>query len=436
MKLSGWGNFLGIDAQVSRPLNEINAIEAILKSQQDNKPLIARGLGRSYGDSALAAKIMMTSGLDHFLAFNEMTGELTCQAGVSLATILEVFVPKGWFLKVTPGTKFVTVGGAIASDVHGKNHHIDGCFSSHVTSLKIATVTQGVVECTRDKNSDLFFTTCGGMGLTGIILEATFKLMPIVSAYVEQTTFKANTLNEALALFDEHHDAHYSVAWIDCLATGDNLGRSLIMLGEHAKQGELVLKPKKTLNMPITMPSFLLNQYAIQAFNYLYYHKVRQVKSKQLVTYESFFYPLDAINNWNRMYGSKGFCQYQFVIPKAAGLAGMRAVLERIATSKRGSFLAVLKAFGPQNKNFLSFPMEGYTLALDFKVDAGLFELLDELDNIVLAYGGRVYLTKDARMSTQVFKKSYSQLEDFLTVRKKFGADNVFHSLQSKRLGI
>lgn len=432
MRISGWGNYPSIEAIINNPLCN----KEILEQLHTKQSVIARGLGRSYGDSALASRLISTKHLDRFIHFDESSGLLTCQSGLSLASILEFFVPKGWFLKVTPGTKYVTVGGAIASDVHGKNHHVDGCFSQHVLSLKIATVSQGIVECSREKNTDLFFATCGGMGLTGIILEATFKLLKIQSAYIEQTTLKAQNLQQALALFEEHQTANYSVAWIDCLASGTSLGRSLIMLGEHAQQGSLLLKPKKILTMPCNMPNGLLNKYSIKAFNSYYYQRIRQKTSKQLVDYESFFYPLDSIQHWNRMYGKQGFCQYQFVLPKTSGLEGMTDILKRIVMLKRGSFLAVLKTFGKHNKNYLSFPMAGYTLALDFKRDKTLFKELNELDKMVLDFGGRIYLTKDSRMSKGIFQQSYAQLDDFIKIRQHYGADKQLHSLQSQRLGI
>ena len=316
MNLSGWGHFPVIEANQTKVLSDAMLLASLESFKESKQSVMARGLGRSYGDSALASNILSMTSLDHFIDFDEYSGLLTCQAGVSLENILDTFVPKGWFLTVTPGTQFVTVGGAIASDVHGKNHHIDGCFSQHVTKLTLATVTEGIIECSRDNNADLFFATCGGMGLTGIILEATFKLTRIVSAYVEQTTIKANNLEEALSLFDAHAKAHYSVAWIDCLAGGDRLGRSLILLGEHAKQGSLLLKPKKTVSLPFNLPNFVLNQYSIKTFNALYYQRIRPVESTQLVDYQSFFYPLDAINHWNRLYGKDGFCQYQLVLLK------------------------------------------------------------------------------------------------------------------------
>ncbi|MEZ8724409.1 FAD-binding protein [Vibrio pomeroyi] len=427
-KITSWGKYPLIDANINVP----STSQKLANEMQSG---IARGLGRSYGDSALSENIVVSEQLNHFISFDENTGTLRCEAGVSLDDILTSFVPKGWFLSVTPGTKFVTVGGAIASDVHGKNHHLEGSFSDHVTSLTLITNAQEIT-CSREDNPDLFHATCGGMGLTGIITEATFKLKPITSAYINQKVVKAKNLEIALALFEQYKDVTYSVAWIDCLSTGDNLGRSLLMLGEHADKGELTTHKDGLLNMPCDMPSSLLNKYTIQAFNSAYYNKQLKEEVNNTVHYDPFFYPLDGINNWNRMYGGNGFTQYQFVIPKEAGKEGLSEILEAIAESKQGSFLAVLKVFGEGNKNHLSFPMEGYTLALDFKLNDKLFALLDRLDIIVRKYEGRLYLSKDVRMSEEMFKAGYLQWEEFQALRKEYGVDELYHSLQSKRIGL
>lgn len=434
MELTGWGKYPSIESEVITPLNISDINDLLLNA--DSNSLITRGLGRSYGDSSLAPQVISTAYLDHFLRFDEDSGNLTCSAGVSLADIIQVFVPKGWFLPVTPGTKFVTIGGAVASDVHGKNHHIDGSISDHIISMRIATISDGIIKCSREHHSELFYATCGGMGLTGVILEATIKMVSIQSAYINETTIKAPNLKEALLLIEKYKERTYSVAWIDCLSSGTSLGRSLLMLGEHSDRGDFRTGKSGQLTVPVDMPGFLLNRYSIQALNSLYYRRIRKQQSAHVVHYEPYFYPLDGIHEWNRLYGKSGFTQYQFVLPKDAGLEGMSEVLKRIAESKRGSFLAVLKAFGKGNNNYLSFPMEGYTLALDFKLDKGLFNLLNELDSIVLDYSGRLYLSKDARMSETMFKQSYPRWTEFMEVRSKYGADQVFNSLQSQRLGI
>ena len=434
MQLSGWGNSPTISAEVFYPLTPEDVLRRICDNPQ--KPFIARGLGRSYGDSSLASHVISARYLDHLLSFDESSGVLTCSAGVSFADILSVFVEKGWFPPVTPGTKFVTVGGAIASDIHGKNHHREGSFTDHVSGLKIATVSDGIVECSRERHPQLFHATCGGMGLTGVILEATFRLKSIESAYIDATLLKAANLAEALELFAIHQNAPYSVAWIDCVSPGRLRGRSVVMLGEHANYGGLTLDKSPKLVVPVNMPNFVLNRYSIRTFNALYYNRLRKKQTARRPHYERFFYPLDGILHWNRLYGKDGFTQYQFALPEEASLEGLTVVLERVTASPYAPVLAVLKVFGKGNANYLSFPMEGCTLALDFKLDTGLFKLLNELDSIVLDYGGRVYLTKDMCMSAEMFKQGYPDWQAFMKVRKAYGADQVFHSLQSQRLGL
>lgn len=433
MLTHGWGRYPVVDAQVRSPSTRTGFSVALSKLPG---AAIARGMGRSYGDSALCSHVLGTAHLDLLLDFDETAGIVRCGAGVTLAELLDVFVPRGWFLPVTPGTKFVSIGGAIASDVHGKNHHRDGCFSEYVSSLDLLLGTGEIVTCSRTRHADLFHATCGGMGLTGIILEASIRLKPVRSTLIEQTTHKAANLAEALSLFDMHRDAHYSVAWIDCLTMGAAMGRSLLMLGEHADSGGLRPHKKSSRSVPIDMPAQLLNRFSVTAFNTLYYHRIRKKQSHQHVHYEPFFYPLDGIQHWNRLYGKRGFTQYQCVLPKAAGLDALNMLLKKITASGRGSFLAVLKAFGKENANFLSFPIEGYTLALDFKMEDGLLDLLEELDAMVLDHGGRLYLTKDARMSEKTFKRSYPRWEAFQDIREKYGARGKFASHQSQRLGL
>lgn len=432
MELYGWGRYPRIQAGLTFP----QTVAAVKAETNRIDQLIPRGLGRSYGDSSLSKNVLETRFLNRYIAFDEVSGLLTCDAGVSLAEILETFVPKGWFLPVTPGTRFVTVGGAIASDVHGKNHHLDGTLGQHVEEISLILGNGEQVTASPDINADLFHATCGGMGLTGIIVSASIRLKRIYSSQINETTIKAPNLDAVLNAFEENQTATYSVAWIDCLAKGKELGRSLLMLGEHAAQGDLTVPKAKAVSVPLDMPAILLNQSSIQAFNSLYYNRIRQPKQTRTIHYEPFFYPLDKLANWNRLYGKQGFTQYQFVLPKEAGLAGMRGILERIAASGHGSFLAVLKAFGLGNQNLLSFPMEGYTLALDFKAEPAVFALLDELDRLVLDHGGRLYLTKDARMSESTFKTSYPSWQRFEEIRGRYHAIGKFASRQSHRLGL
>jgi FAD/FMN-containing dehydrogenase len=432
MEISGWGRYPKINAEVIVPRTEVACVGAL----KDSDVLIPRGLGRSYGDSSLAPLVLETRELQYFQEFDPLTGVLACDAGVSLYEILNVFVPKGWFLPVTPGTRFVTVGGAIASDVHGKNHHIDGTFCEHVLSFDIALGNGEIVTASLMQNPDLFHATCGGMGLTGVIISAQIRLRPITSSEILETTIKAPNLDAVLDGFEAYADSTYSVAWIDCLAKGTDLGRSLLMIGEHATDGALTVASKKPITIPVDAPTQLLNPLSIKAFNALYYGKVYQPEKSRRIAFETYFYPLDQMLEWNRLYGKPGFLQYQFVIPKDQGRDGMRRILKEIVDSGQGSFLAVIKIFGKQNKNYLSFPIEGYTLALDFKFTSNILELLSRLDKLVLEYGGRVYLTKDARMSEQTFKLGYPHWQDFEVIREKYHAIGKFASMQSKRLGL
>ena len=338
MELYGWGRYSTIDAEVTFPLSNEQCNVALANT--DN--FIVRGLGRSYGDSSLAYKVLDTRYLDNFIAFDETTGLLSCAAGVSLKDIINNFVPLGWFLPVTPGTCFVTIGGAIASDVHGKNHHSNGTFTNHVTEIELLLGNGERVVTSPNNKPDLFHATCGGMGLTGIILSATLGLKRIKSSNIIETSIKAPDLDAILSAFEEHAGSTYSVAWIDCLARGKNLGRAVLKLGEHAEDDSLIVQKGKSLTIPFLMPSSLINHATVSVFNSFLY--ATQAKQKtQKIPFESFFYPLDKINNWNRLYGKKGFVQYQFVIPFSSGLTGLRDILERIVASGSGSFLAVLK---------------------------------------------------------------------------------------------
>ena len=401
---------------------------------KEDKSFIPYGNGRSYGDSALSEHIIYCKPHNYFLNFDEKSGVLHVQSGVMLNEIIEIFVPKGWFLKVTPGTKLITIGGAIASDVHGKNHHVEGCFSECVEEMRVMLANGDVTSC--KKGDELFKATCGGMGLTGLILDAKISLKRINSKFIDQTTIKTETLEETFEAFEKYTHMPYSVAWIDCLAKGDQLGKCLLMVGDFADDGDLNLKKKKKLNIPFNFPSFALNNLSVKAFNWLYYKRAPDGESQKKIDINTFFYPLDAINNWNRIYGKNGFTQYQFILPKEQSYEGLQEILSTIAESGKGSFLAVLKLYGKANENYLSFPMEGYSLALDFKIEKGLFELLDRLDDIVLKFGGRIYLAKDVRVNKEKFEKGYKMIEKFRTFRKKNGMVKKFASLQSKRVGI
>ncbi|HEY9490102.1 MAG TPA: FAD-binding oxidoreductase, partial [Chryseosolibacter sp.] len=333
----------------------------------------------------------------------------------------------------------ITVGGAVASDVHGKNHHVDGSFSRHIVSMTVLTGSGENLVCSSSNHADLFWATCGGMGLTGIILDVKFQLKHINTAFIRQKQIKARNLGEIMGLFEENMDSTYSVAWIDCLKRGNSFGRSILILGEHAtvdevkKEKFLEPKEKALLTVPFYFPSFVLNGLSVKIFNNLYYAKNLKRVQENVVHYDKFYYPLDSILNWNRIYGKKGFIQYQFVLPLGTGLNGLSDILKRISHRGTGSFLAVLKLFGEQD-NLISFPMRGYTLALDFPIRPGLFEFLDELDKIVADYGGRLYLSKDARMKKEIFWKTYPHAPEFKKILKIYDPQDRFVSRLSERL--
>lgn len=385
----------------------------------DNGTLLAHGLGRSYGDSCIndSHTVIPCADFDKFIAFDEKTGVLRAEAGVSLATILDVFVPRGWFLPVTPGTKFVTLGGAIANDIHGKNHHVAGTFGRHVPRFGLLRSSGEHLTCSPTENSGLYAATIGGMGLTGLITWVELKLQSIRSPYLNTRTTKFRNLDEFFDISRESDaEFEYSVSWVDCTSEGSNLGRGLFMAGNFSEQTRSRSPSKLAIPFPCQAPSYLLNSFFIRSFNTLYYNKQISRVVDGLTHYNPFFYPLDAILNWNRMYGSRGFFQYQFVVPFEQDRGIIKEIFARITRSKRASFLAVLKTFGDiPSPGIMSFPRKGVTLALDFPNDgAPTLQLMDELDKVVMDAGGNIYPAKDARMPPHVFRASHPRLEEFL----------------------
>ena len=439
-KISGWGLYPSQICQQFSPQNK-EELQYIISSL--NEECIARGNGRSYGDSALNLNnTISTLGLNKFLSYDRKRGVLECQSGVLLSDIFDIFLPKGWISPVTPGTKFVTIGGMIASDIHGKNHHIDGSFCNHILEMKVLNSENKIITCSEQHNSDLFFATCGGMGLTGIIISATIQMKQVSTAFIQQTVISTKNFKEAVKVFNETASSTYSVAWIDCLAKGKSLGRSVIFLGEHVPVGadfpknllHTHLSKNKKFSIPFFFPSFILNKFSIMIFNALYYFINSRKPKSSIIDLETFFYPLDNILNWNKIYGRKGFIQYQCVIPRLQSEKGITELLETISQSGQGSFLAVLKMFGPSKRGFFSFPCEGLTLALDFKINNKTFQLCEQLDEIVCKYNGHLYLTKDARQSSNMFNKTHPGVEELKTFRKTSNANKIFSSLQSQRL--
>lgn len=382
--------------------------------------VLARGNGRSYGDSCLNpdGTLLHTRSLDRFIRFDPATGTLRCEAGTTLAQIIELALPQGWFLPVTPGTRFVTVGGAIANDVHGKNHHRMGSFGQHVLRLELLRSDGSRRELVQSTDDALLAATIGGLGLTGCITWAELQLRRVPGPWLESESIRFGNLDEFFALSAESAATHeYTVAWIDCLARGERLGRGHFLRSDHATAAadEQPRIHHKRRGIPFTPPVSLVNGLSLRAFNTLYYWR-QPAKHKRLVShYQPYFYPLDGIEHWNRMYGPRGFIQHQCVLPPEHARDGVAALLKQIARSGQGSFLAVLKEFGQApSPGMLSFPRPGTTLALDFPVTGpGIFRLLDRLDAIVMEAGGAIYPAKDARMSRAVFRRGYPRLDEF-----------------------
>jgi FAD/FMN-containing dehydrogenase len=436
VKLSGWGRYPRIDCPVVR-MRETEEAPRIIGARSSVIPF---GNGRSYGDAALNRDgVVATRCADRFIDMDAATGIVTVEAGLLLAELIRIVLPRGWFPAVTPGTKFITIGGAIAADVHGKNHHTVGTFSQHVEWLDLLTADGSVRRCSRTADTELFDATCGGMGLTGLILRAALRLIPVESAFMQQETLQAADLETAMSLLEASETWPYTVAWIDCVTGGAQLGRSLIYRADHAKRGDAGTNPfaaptRRALAVPVDFPSFALNPLTVQAFNALYYRRGRP--GLALVDYDRYFYPLDSITGWNRIYGRRGFVQYQCVIPRAASQEALHRLLEEMVRAKSGSFLAVLKLFGAEAQGYLSFPMEGYTLALDFPANAANLALLERLDRILLDFGGRIYLAKDARQSAEMVRRGYPKLDRFKSVRAQIDPNRKFNSLLAERLDL
>lgn len=441
MKLAGWGRYPVVEARAYRP----RSVEALRQLVVSEPSLIARGNGRAYGDSAInASATVETQHLSRMIAFDPASGLLIAEAGVLLGDVIAAFLPRGWFPMVTPGTKFVTLGGAIAADVHGKNHHRIGSFRSCVDWIDVMGPDGETRRCSPQDDAALFDHTLGGMGLTGIILRAAIRLRPVETAWIRQTTTAVPNLKAAMVAFEASQVTTYSVAWIDCLGTGANLGRSIVMLGEHAVRADLLprqaqapfrIKSKRKLRIPMDLPAFTLNSLTVRAFNALYYWAGARKTGIQLVDWDSYFYPLDSILGWNRIYGRKGFAQFQCALPLDRSESGLTALLSEIAKTGSGSFLAVLKRFGKQDGAF-SFPMEGYTLALDFPLTPKTLALLERLDQITIAHGGRFYLAKDSRMTMATLRASDPRAADFQAHRESHGLTSRFRSAQSIRLAL
>ena len=415
-KLQSWGRYPPYPQTTHRCHWRAEISRTLASVVTQHGSLLPFGNGRSYGDSCLAASdhVLHMRPLDKLIEANWATGLIRAEAGVTLNELLALAIPRGWFLPVTPGTQFVTLGGALANDVHGKNHHVRGTFGCHVLRFSLIRSDCEPMVCSSGQHADLYAATIGGLGLTGIIEWVELQLVPIRSSQINVTHMRFGALDEFFALSAELDSKHeYTVAWIDCLARGKAAGRGVYMVGDHAKEGPLTFTKPTKLNVPITPPFSAINRLSLRAFNTAYFRRHRAGRHRSRIGYEPFFYPLDRILNWNRIYGPRGFQQYQCAIPESDAAPATRALLDAIAAAHSGSFLAVLKRFGNvASPGLLSFPLPGVTLALDFPQQGETTtRLFDRLDAIVREAGGRLYPAKDAHMSGEDFRSAYPAFE-------------------------
>jgi FAD/FMN-containing dehydrogenase len=433
MALTGWGRVPSVDAREIRSEN--------LTAITEHVPL-TRGLGRAYGDAALPARgdpVVAASPLaDRILAFDAATGLLHAEAGFSLDQLYRVFLPRGWFTPVTPGTRFVTLGGMVAADVHGKNHHRDGCIGEHVTQLSLRVADGRIITCSREQEPDLFRATLGGMGLTGHILEVTLRLARVPSPWIVR---EAERIPDIDAFIDRLKTAArqwpMTVGWIDGRARGGSLGRGVLLCGRWAEPHEAARTfpaLRSTVPVPFDLPAGMLNPTVVRLFNTAYYHRFSAAPRRSLVRPESFLYPLDAIGSWNRGYGRRGFVQYKCVLPEAGVRGSVRAFMEIVAGHGRASFLSVIKDCGEQGTGTLSFPLPGISIAMDIPYDRVTQTLVDQMNRFVIAQGGRIYLAKDALTRADDFRAMEPRLNRFLEVRRAWDADGRIRSAQSVRL--
>jgi len=444
-RLSGWGNFPVEECTAYRPERRAELRELVLAAPEET--VIARGLGRAYGDAALnrGGAVLVGERLDRMLEFDPETGILWCEAAVSLADILDVFLPQGFFFPVTPGTKFITIGGAIAADVHGKNHLHSGSLSAFLEDFRLLTANGDVLDCSRERNAEVFWATVGGMGLTGVVLDARVRLMRVDNAFVTVDYEKCRNLDAVLESFLLNDHKHpYVVTWIDCLARGSSLGRSVVMRARHTPAEDLPAKhrarpfdvrPPIPLSVPFPLPTGTLNPITVRAFNTGFYHSHRN--GRFVTDCNRYFYPLDRVHRWNRAYGTRGAIQYQALIPLGTARQGVIELLQEIGRANWPSFLAVLKMLGAASEGLLSFPRPGITLTLDMPApSAKLLDVVARLDAVVLRHGGSVYLAKDSCLHPESLRAMYPRLGRFRDMKAKLDPNQRFASSLARRLGI
>ena len=421
-KLYSWGHYpqhpqQGVTCHWNSELQEV-----LTRFSSQCTETLAYGNGRSYGDSCLASsdQVIVMNTLDKFISADWQKGIIVVEAGITLSEILEIAIPRGWFLPVTPGTQYVTVGGAIANDVHGKNHHVRGTFGNNICSFGLLRSTDGHLTCSPVEHPDLYAATIGGLGLTGIITWCAFNLVPITSNDIDSTKVRFNNLSEFFELSRKLDSSHeYSVAWVDCLAKTSSIGRGVFIVGDHAEYGDLKFQDRRKINVPFTPPISPVNKLTLSLLNNFYWNIQPSQSKSYRVNYDPFFYPLDGLLNWNRVYGYNGFQQFQCVIPENNAEPAIHELLKEIAKSGNGSFLAVLKRCGDiKSPGLMSFPIPGTSLALDFSQTKRLeTHLLRRLDQIVADACGRLYPAKDAHMSAEHFRRFYPAWEKLEALR-------------------
>lgn len=442
MILAGWGRYPRYQTEFLEA-RDPDELPVLLRGRD---ALIARGAGRAYGDAAIGAGTTLgLDALNRMISFDRTSCELRVEASVTLADIIHAFLPRGFFPPVVPGTQHVTVAGMVAANVHGKNHQCAGAFGDYVERLTLVTADGSEIVCSRQEHPDLFFATLGGMGLTGVIRDVTFRMMPVETGFVCCETLALPDLDAAMQAFEQSRAWTYVVAWVDALARGSALGRSVLFRGVHARHEDLEaahVNGTRTdrrgwrATVPIDLPMSIVSRPAVRLFNHLYYRRGGRGAEPRLTPLGSYFFPLDAIGEWNRLYGRRGFLQHQSVFAKSLSRDAIGAILDRVSAVGSPSFLAVLKLMGPSDRSLMGFPMEGYTLALDFPATGQSLQLIEALDRIVVAHGGRLYLAKDASQKRETVEAGYPGIAEFRALRKASGAATTFRSRQSERLGL
>ena len=431
--INGWGRYGKHKAKLYAP-KTISIVKEKLK-KTSSETFICRGLGRSYGDSSINSKIINLANIKKKFKISKKTNEIECTSNFSIKELLPILLKENYFSNVTSGTQHVTIGGAIASDIHGKNHHKDGSFCDHINEIEVLLANGKIIKCSKDKNKKLFISTCGGMGLTGIILSAKISLLEIPSGFIKETTIKSNSLKETLSYFKKYNHKKYIVSWIDTNAKNNNLGRGIIYIGEHTKKIIHNSSKHNSFKIPLNFPNFLLNNFLLKLLSKIFFLKSSKFKEK-IVEVKKYFYPLDNIDDWNKVYDKNGFVQIQILVSNHNLVKNLKKIILFFQERNQISFVSTLKKMGKKNKNLLSFPEEGYTITFDIKNNVNLKTFYNKLEVVLIKMNAKIYLTKDALMSKEYFKKIYPNINKFIKYKKIYDPKLKFASYQSKRIGI